>query len=141
MSGNKILEVKSAETEILKRTTDDQKKQGCDVGGTTISYTLYFLHVVVGIFFLSGKSQTILKTDLFGNHVRSERNTELQITRPKKKKGKQNKEKTRLKYFLDIYNLKLNIDSDETGQKMNKQTTLKCTNFQRTRSREHMFLF
>ena len=95
-SGNKILEVKSTETEILNRTTDDQKKQGCDVGGTTISYTLYFLHVVVGIFFLSGKSQTILKTDLCGNHVRSERNTELQIKRPKKKKRKtkQRKNKT-----------------------------------------------
>ena len=43
--------------------------------------------------------------------------------------------------FLGIYNLKLNIDSDETGQKANKQTSLKSTNFQRTRSGEHMFFF
>lgn len=66
----KILEVKSGETEILKHTTDDQKKQVCDLGATTFSYTLYFLHLVMGIFFLSGKSQIILKTDICGNHVK-----------------------------------------------------------------------
>lgn len=42
---------------------------------------------------------------------------------------------------MAIYYLKLNIDSDETGQKANKQTSLKRTNFQRTQSGEHMFLF
>ena len=49
---NKLLEVKSGETEILKHTTDDQKKQVCDVGATTpLSYTLYFfVHVVMGFF-------------------------------------------------------------------------------------------
>ena len=67
--GNKILEVKSGETEILKHTTDDQTKQVCDVGATTpISYTLYFLTCSHG-FSLSGKGQTILKTDLCGNRV------------------------------------------------------------------------
>lgn len=64
----KILEVKSGETEILKHTTDDQKKQVCDLGATT--FTLYFLHVVMGIFFLSRKSEIILKTDICGNFVK-----------------------------------------------------------------------
>ena len=54
--GNKILEVKSGETEMFKHTKDDQTKQVCDVGATTpISYTLYFfLHVVMG-FLYQGK--------------------------------------------------------------------------------------
>lgn len=44
--GNKILEVKSGETEIFKHTKDDQTKQVCDVGATTpISYTLYFFYM------------------------------------------------------------------------------------------------
>lgn len=67
--GNKILEVKSGETEIFKHTKDDQTKQVCDVGATTpISYTLYFFTCSHG-FSLSGKGQTILKTDVCGNHV------------------------------------------------------------------------
>lgn len=40
------------------------------MGATTFSYSLYFLHVVMGIFFLSGKSEIILKTDICGNHVK-----------------------------------------------------------------------
>ena len=50
--GNKLLEVESGETEILKHTTDDQKKQVCDVEATTpSSYTLYFfVHVVIEFF-------------------------------------------------------------------------------------------
>ena len=68
--GSKVLEVKSGETEIFKHTTDDQKKHwSCDLGATTVSYTLYFLCVVMGIFFLSGISQIILKTGVCGNHV------------------------------------------------------------------------
>lgn len=44
--GNKILEVKSGETEIFKHTKDDQTKQVFDVGATTpISYTLYFFYM------------------------------------------------------------------------------------------------
>ena len=60
----------TGETEILKHTTDDQKKQVCDMGATTFSYSLYFLHVVMGIFSLSGKSEIILKTDICDNHVK-----------------------------------------------------------------------
>ena len=41
----------------------------CDLGAQTISYTLHFLHEVIGIFFLSGMSQIILKADVCGNHV------------------------------------------------------------------------
>ena len=52
---------------------------------------------------------------------RCERNTELQIKRPNKTKEKQDSHNFRAS------NLKPNINSDETGQKANKQTSLKRT--------------